>query len=223
MYVVCSFFKLFSYFKVKEHYIKIINKIIVLPIREKANINHSFLMSCIGFFCVAIEVYGARAPPLHDFLQNEIMEGKDMLNDFRNKDFRTIKKEDKSIYYLRFGDRWIEVTKEVYSIYKNSYQKMYRDALKDKDVTELTEYVESQYVKDINPLDDLYLHEVKSILHKAIQWLSKEEQMIIYSYFFGELSERQIAEKLGISKSGFHYRKQKILNNLKKILDQYGI
>lgn len=146
-----------------------------------------------------------------------------MLNDFRNKDFHTIKREDKSIFYLRFDGKWIEVTKEVYSIYKNSYQKMYRDALKGKDVTELTEYVESQYVKDINPLDDLYLHEVKSILHKAIQWLSQEEQMIIYSYFFGELSERQIAEKLGISKTAFHYRKQKILNKLKKILDQYGI
>lgn len=100
---------------------------------------------------------------------------------------------------------------------------MYRDALKGKDVTELTEYVESQYVKDINPLDDLYLHEVKSILYKAIQRLSQEEQMIIYSYFFGELSERQIAEKLGISKTAFHYRKQKILNELKKVLDQYGI
>lgn len=146
-----------------------------------------------------------------------------MLNDFRNKDFRTIKKENKSIFYLRFGGSWIEVTKEVYSIYKNSYQKMYRDALKGKGVTELTEYVESQYVKDINPLDDLYQQEVKSILHKAIKWLSQEEQMIIYSYFFNELSERQIAEKLGISKTGFHYRKQKILNKLKKILDQYGI
>lgn len=100
---------------------------------------------------------------------------------------------------------------------------MCRDALKGKDVTELTEYVESQYVKDINPLEDLYLHEVKSILHKAIQWLSQEEQMIIYSHFFDELSERQIAEKLSISKTAFHYRKQKVLIKLKKILDQYGI
>ncbi len=38
---------------------------------------------------------------------------------------------------------------------------MYRDALKGKDVIEFTEYVENQYMKDINPLDDLYLHEVK--------------------------------------------------------------
>ncbi|WP_416325298.1 sigma factor-like helix-turn-helix DNA-binding protein [[Eubacterium] hominis] len=56
-----------------------------------------------------------------------------------------------------------------------------------------------------------------------MKWLSLEEQMIIYSHFFDELSERQIAEKLSISKTAFHYRKQKILIKLKKILDQYGI
>ncbi len=84
-----------------------------------------------------------------------------MLNDFRNKDFRIIKKEDKTIYYIRLYGKWLQITKEVYSIYKNSYQKMYRDALKGKDVIEFTEYVENQYMKDINPLDDLYLHEVK--------------------------------------------------------------
>lgn len=146
-----------------------------------------------------------------------------MLNDFRNKDFRIIKKEDKTIYCIRLNGKWLQITKEVYSIYKNSYQKMYRDILKGKDVIEFTEYVENQHVKEVNPLDDLYQQEVKSILHKAIKWLSQEEQMIIYSYFFDELSERQIAEKLSISKTAFHYRKQKILIKLKKILDQYGI
>ena len=90
-----------------------------------------------------------------------------MLNDFRNKDFKIIKKEDKTIYYIRLNGKWLQITKEVYSIYKNSYQKMYREYQRDKDAIELTEYVESEYVKETKPLKAIVLNELKDRLEKA--------------------------------------------------------
>lgn len=143
-----------------------------------------------------------------------------MLNDFRNRDFWTMNKENETTYYLRIKGKWIKVTKEVYAVYKNSYQKMYREYQRSSDFVELTEYVESQYINAVNPLDAIVLNDIKSVLFKAIKQLTIEEQQIIQLYFFDELSERQIASKLGISKTTFHYRKMKILEKLRKIVDQ---
>ena len=145
-----------------------------------------------------------------------------MLNDFRGRDFWIINKENKTVYCLRLNGKWVQVTKEVYSIYKSSYQKMYREYQRDKDAVELTEYVENKYVKEANSLNSIVLNEMKDRLEKAIQLLSDDEIRIIQAYFYDDQSERQIAEKFGISKTALHYRKQKILNKLKKILDQYG-
>lgn len=143
-----------------------------------------------------------------------------MLNDFRNKDFRIIKKEDKTIYYIRLYGKWLQITKEVYFIYKNSYQKMYREYKRDKDAVELTEYVESKYVKETNPLNSIVLNEMKDRLEKAIHLLSVDEIIIIQAYFYDEQSERQIAENLSISKTALHYKKTKILIKLKKFIGQ---
>lgn len=144
-----------------------------------------------------------------------------MLNDFRGRDFWIINKENKTIYYLRLNGSWMQVTKEVYSIYKSSYQKMYREYQRDKDAVEFTEYVESKYVKETNPLEFIVLNEMKDRLEKAIYILSDDELRIIQAYFYDEQSERQIAEKLGISKTALHYKKTKILEKLKKFIDQY--
>ena len=44
---------------------------------RKAKYKPIFIRYCVGFFRIGIEKNGARAPPLHDFFQTEIMEGKD--------------------------------------------------------------------------------------------------------------------------------------------------
>ena len=142
-----------------------------------------------------------------------------MLNDFRNKDFRIIKKEDKTIYYIRLNSKWLQITKEVYSIYKNSYQKIYREYQRDKDAIELTEYVESEYVKETKPLKAIVLNELKDRLEKAIHLLSDDEIRIIQAYFYDDQSERQIADKLGISKTALHYKKIRILGKLKRLIN----
>lgn len=153
------------------------------------------------------------------FFKQKSWREKTMLNDFRNKDFRIIKKEDKTIYCIRLNGKWLQITKEVYSIYKNSYQKMYREYQRDKDAIELTEYVESKYVKETKPLKAIVLNELKDRLEKAIHLLSDDEIRIIQTYFYDDQSERQIADKLGISKTALHYKKIRILEKLKRLIN----
>lgn len=43
---------------------------------RKANYKPIFIRYCVGFFCIAIEAYGARAPPLHDFFAERNHGGK---------------------------------------------------------------------------------------------------------------------------------------------------
>ena len=55
-------------------------------------------------------------------------------------------------------------------------------------------------------------------LRRSIALLSKPEQELIRALYFEELTERQCAEKLGLSQKGINKRKKRILTELKKIL-----
>lgn len=145
-----------------------------------------------------------------------------MLNDFRNKDFWVEKDNDKNkTYFIKMNGKWIEVSKEVYMTYKGSYQKMYRDYKRSSDDVEYNERIEELYLESKNPIDDIWLIYMKEILHKVMVDLTEEEWIIIQKLFYEEISERQLASKLGISKTALHYRKKKILNKLRYFLDQY--
>lgn len=188
---------------------------------RKAKHKPIFIRDCIGFFCNAIIDDQARSPPSSRFFNRKIkMEVKRMLNDFRNRDFWTINKEDETTYHLRIKGKWVKVTKEVYTVYKNSYQKMYSEYQRSDNFIELTEYIESQYVQAIDPLDAIVLNDMKCVLYKAIKQLTEDEQLIVRVHFFQGLSERQMASMLGISKTAFHYKKMKILAKMKKLIDQ---
>lgn len=145
-----------------------------------------------------------------------------MLNDFRNRDFWVEKDNDNNkTYFIKMNGKWIVVSKEVYMTYKSSYQKMYRDYHKSSDDVEYNERIEELYLESKNPIDDIWLIYMKERLHKALMEVTEEEQIIIQKLFYEEISERQLASKLGISKTALHHRKKKILNKLRQFLDQY--
>ncbi len=56
-------------------------------------------------------------------------------------------------------------------------------------------------------------------LRNSILLLSDEEQKLIREVFFEELSERTLAEKYGVSQVAIHKRKIRILDKLKKIIE----
>jgi len=48
--------------------------------------------------------------------------------------------------------------------------------------------------------------------------LSEEERFLIYALFFGERSERELEEMMGVHRMTLHNRKIRILQKLKKML-----
>ncbi len=56
-------------------------------------------------------------------------------------------------------------------------------------------------------------------LHKALKDLDKTDYKIIYLLFHDCLSERECAEKIGVSQPVLHRKKHRILNKLKKFLN----
>lgn len=60
--------------------------------------------------------------------------------------------------------------------------------------------------------------EVKRIISDAIRKLDKNDYQIIYELYFNNTSIHQLSKKLGISRSGIRYRKNKALKQLKSII-----
>lgn len=56
-------------------------------------------------------------------------------------------------------------------------------------------------------------------LKAALPLLSDSEQELIKALFFDGLSEREIAERNGVSQSAINYRKRKILAKLRKLIE----
>ena len=61
---------------------------------------------------------------------------------------------------------------------------------------------------------------VKRIISDAIRKLDKDDYQIIYKLYFNNTSIHQLSKKLGISRSGIRYRKNKALKQLKSIISK---
>ena len=55
-------------------------------------------------------------------------------------------------------------------------------------------------------------------LNEALHTLTEEETSIIQALFYQEISEAELAKKLGIARTTLQSRKYKILEKLKKML-----
>ena len=59
-------------------------------------------------------------------------------------------------------------------------------------------------------------------LKELLQCLSADERVILHKLYFEDKSERNVSIELGISKTALHHRKVKLLQKLKKILENMG-
>lgn len=59
------------------------------------------------------------------------------------------------------------------------------------------------------------------MIHKALSFLSDEEEKLIRLLFFEERTEREVAELMGIYHNAVHKRKKRILRKLKNILTKF--
>ena len=124
-------------------------------------------------------------------------------------------------YTVNVNGQTVEVTKAVY----DEYRRNTRQARHDR-------YVVVQSKKHEVPLscigkmgtcvsaeEELINKEKLMVLKKAIENLSCEEQLLIKQLFFDNKSEIKIAEELGVAKGTVNYRKNRILEKLRKMMD----
>ncbi len=70
-------------------------------------------------------------------------------------------------------------------------------------------------------IDDAVIHKIMlDKLRDSFVLLSDEEQKLIHEIYFNGLSEKNLAEKSGVSQVAIHKRKIKILDKLKKIIEK---
>jgi len=70
-------------------------------------------------------------------------------------------------------------------------------------------------------VDDLVIYKIMvDKLNMAIELLSPSEKELIVKHYFMGMTERQIAEEIGVFHNAIHKRKKRILAKLKKIINE---
>lgn len=142
--------------------------------------------------------------------------------DYKKRDFKEIKINNKKKYFIKSGKEFLEVPIEVYRLYKADYMKTYRLLKRKQGLSQIT-YEEDFMLNNIIDMDRYYIEQInkKELIHnlsKAIKLLDNEQYFIIYSIFFKEETEALIARKLNISQQALNWKKKKILLFLKNHL-----
>lgn len=135
--------------------------------------------------------------------------------DYKRKDFKEIKEANgNKKYHIKVNGKYIEVTKDVFYVYKNEYKRIrYRQKLKGKNPTYNYKNNDKSY-----PVDELFHKEMIDKMMTILSYLNEENYQIIHALFFEEIPAASLAKQLGISKQSLNYRKKKILLFLRKLL-----
>ena len=79
-----------------------------------------------------------------------------------------------------------------------------------------------QFLDDGEKVEDQVIQKIQcEMLHKALSFLSEEEEKLIRLLFFEECTEREVAEAMGIYRNAVHKQKKRILHKLKNILKKF--
>lgn len=132
-------------------------------------------------------------------------------------------------YFIKVPGALVEVTEEVYLTY---YRMRCRtSAQQEKDTYNgLTSYdaLDTADMLGIESIPDLEAPSVEDMvvdkllrekLHRCLAQLPKAEQKLLHALYFDGLSERQVADGLGIHYMTLHSRKVAILRKLKKMME----
>ncbi len=132
-------------------------------------------------------------------------------------------------YRIKVQGQLISVSEEIYLIY---YRMKRRELhLEEKDSSHGVFYYSALDTEETNGEDaipDLNSPQVEDViadklltekLHQCLNQLSKEEQELIFTLFFQNKSEHQVSRETGIAQKTIHNRKVRILNRLKKLME----
>jgi len=150
-----------------------------------------------------------------------------MQNWQKNRNYRKYENEDGSFRYVIAVDgEDVEVNEEIYKAYSQADRKeRYAEEREEGLLLSLEKMSE-----DGIPLSYFTERHIESAEDMAIQivlaeqaaaaykMLNEEEQRLIQAVVIGNVSERDYAERIGLSQKGVNKRKQKILEKLKKLV-----
>lgn len=136
---------------------------------------------------------------------------------------------EKKEYLIKVQGQLVPVTEEVYLTY---YRMKRRELhLEEKDAkhgvfhysaldTDQTNGEDA--IPDLSSprLEDVVMDKlIAEKLHQCLAQLAKEEQELIFTLFFHNKSEHQLAAETGIPRMTIHNRKKRILARLKKLME----
>lgn len=134
------------------------------------------------------------------------------------------KKEEKK-YYIPVDGKYYETTKEIYDVY---YRMGRRERyLEERDIKKGVinfsdidngNYSAEEILSDENTdieTDVTNKIFIETVL-EAISTLDEDEKWLIQELFFYGKSERVVASDLGVSKTCLHYRKEKVIDKIRK-------
>lgn len=142
-------------------------------------------------------------------------------------------------YYIGLNGQTFEVSKELYETYYKGQrkEKYFTHDLKqehtkvDKETGEMIVIpsredsyerlleAEKQFAEEAEDVEDVAVRAVMlEKLNEALHTLTDEETAIIHALFYQEISEVELAKKLGIARTTLQSRKYKILEKLRKLL-----
>ena len=137
---------------------------------------------------------------------------------------------EKKEYRIKVQGQLVPVTEEVYLTY---YRMKRRELhLEEKDTAHGVFYYSALDTEETNGEDaipdrnsprveDMVMDKlIAERLHQCLSQLTKEEQELIFTLFFQNKSEHQLAAETGIPRMTLHDRKVKILRTLKKLMEK---
>jgi len=147
---------------------------------------------------------------------------------------------DKKEFHLYINGKPVRVTEEVYREYYRAEDKerYFMGKLKKgrtiiNPVTQAEEYIPSreqsyerlieqdfQFPDSGASVEDIIVRaELLAKLQAVLQELSNEEMELVEELFYREKTEREAARRFAVSQNTIHYRKNKVLDKLRKLLE----
>ncbi|RJE46675.1 MULTISPECIES: sigma-70 family RNA polymerase sigma factor [unclassified Dehalobacter] len=133
--------------------------------------------------------------------------------------------EQKEYTIIVKGKR-VPVTRKVYKAYYKEYEYARNITRKAKKHELSLEKLKEDGVNPAymctspSPEDMVIQKETQAKLHKALSSLPKDEQKLIYEFFYKKKSERELAAETGIPQKTINDRKHRIFGKLKELMEK---
>ncbi|MGI6332882.1 MAG: sigma-70 family RNA polymerase sigma factor [Zhaonellaceae bacterium] len=125
-------------------------------------------------------------------------------------------------YFIELNGRQIPVSKEVYDAFKRpAWKERKRRQVRAEKELSLEAFSDAGFeIPSGQALVDEIVEDklLLDMLSKALLELTDDERFLIDELFFNDKSEREVAKEIGLSKTGVHKQKEKILSKLRNLL-----